>query len=198
MWCALAFSTKIKVMFVSMKSEQARSQHQRGKHPKKTTNNQSVIKVASSLFYKSRCKCGNVFFVCFFFFCTQVMCLLKNSCSATLVGFNSSRCRVWTTVGSKAAHELVEEAEEALQRVSPDTPTTWSMRVFLACSGASTISTVPYDGFSLRQRAAFKVKPRTAACETCTDKRTAVITNPNLSQLERVAAALAQPLCLSL
>lgn len=119
-------------------------------------------------------------FCLFLFFRTQVMCLVKSSCSTILVGFNSSRCRVWTTVGSKAAHELVEEAEEALQRVSPDTPTTWSVRVFLACSGASTISTVPYDGFSLRQRAAFKVKPKTAACETCTDKRTAVITNPNL------------------
>lgn len=37
------------------------------------------------------------------------------------------------------------------------------------------IATVPYHGFSLRLRAVYKVKPQTAACETCTDKRTAVI-----------------------
>ena len=61
------------------------------------------------------------------------------------VSFPSSRCRVRTTAGSKAAHEPAEEAQEALQQLSPDT---WNMRVFLACWGASSRSTLPYHGSS--------------------------------------------------
>lgn len=78
----------------------------------------------------------------------------KNLCRTVAAGglflgfFPSSRCRVRTTVGSKAAHEPVEEAQEALQQLSPDTPTTWSMRVFLTCWGAPSRSTLPYHGSS--------------------------------------------------
>lgn len=99
---------------------------------KTRTNNESVTKVASLHPYKSSCKCEK----CFFSPPTYVRFILSNTpqhCGCWWV-FNSSRCRVWTTAGSKAAHELVEEAEEALQQESPDTPTTWSMRVFIAYS----------------------------------------------------------------
>lgn len=91
--------------------------------------------------------------------------------------FPHHSCRVWTNVSSKAAHGPAQWTEWGHPTaVSPDTPTTWSTRIFIVSSGACEISTKLLQGvFSTTTCCVQSQTPKQQCFEACTDKQSTVI-----------------------